>query len=359
MNFYLSFLLGLSLFALLKHVVVNVNGGVINREVRSSSKCVPVDLSAGLDVWCNGYTPWGDVFCASLTLEKCKWDDGSAGLVVAPNVGSVVEIFQGNDAFCNAPEGLILVTDTKVQIMSSTGVITDCAVGFFSIVGGVLGKDGSIFVVSDMGQSVSKINPGCGEVTEILTAANGLVRPSAIACIPSPTGYTLVVSNSQGGNSGHAFTFDLSGLLLGSKIIPLVSGGLSHVYFDGLKLFGVAKNKILGNFDIDYNYFANKDIPAIVDVRQIGRCAGKVYLAADDNNDIFQCDELNVPGSCSPLCPYTQEQTGVTNPWSIGVGTDCSIYTASRGPGAGNIFKYGSDTCYKPTKIGTLENGGE
>eukprot|EP00121_Abeoforma_whisleri_P013804 Awhi_evm1s12736 len=319
------------------------------------------------------------LYCGSTDQQSCEtfgafceWKELASPPIIAPDPpisapdppapptpGYSGAMSQGDDKFCTGNEGLILLTDTKVDIMESSGAITSCATGLFSAVNAIMDPDGGIYVVEDMGQTVKYIAPDCGSITEVLNSGNGLVRPSAVAYIPNSAtgGYNLAVSNSQG-TTGYLFEFDSSGNNIGRS--PLnAPGGLSYVSFDGETLSGVSGNKIFGTFDETFTFVASNDISSIVDMRQVSLgCDGKTYIAADDNNDIFECDDINDPSTCEPLCPI-ESGVGVTNPWAVGIGTDCSVYTASRGPEAGNIYKYDSATCFVPVKIGKLPNGGE
>eukprot|EP00121_Abeoforma_whisleri_P015434 Awhi_evm1s14222 len=210
-----------------------------------------------------------------------------------------------------------------------------------------------------MMQQVKIVAPNCGEASILLTATDGLIRPGSIAYIPNPDGsYKLVVANSMG-NSGNVFSFDSSNKQTSKQALGPVDYGLSYVNYDGDNLVGITGNKVIGTFDASYNFVPYPTIPSIVDMRQVNSCGGFSYISADDNNDIFQCSDLSNPATCQPLCPMSNGDVGVTNPWSIGIGTDCSVYTASRGPGAGKIFKYDSSTCYQPVEIASLSNGGK
>eukprot|EP00121_Abeoforma_whisleri_P003714 Awhi_evm1s3343 len=322
----------------------------------SSGGCSPKSGYEAFVLYCGGT----DQQSCETFGAFCEWIESASPPMSAPPAPSYSgSMSQGNDKFCSGNEGLILLTDTEVEIMGSSGAITSCATGLFSAVNAIMDPDGGIYVVEDMGQVVKYIAPDCGSITEVLNSDNGLIRPSAVAHMPNSAtcGYYLAVSNSQG-TTGYIFEFDVSGNNIGRS--PLnAPGGLSYVSFDGETLSGVSGNKIFGTFDETFTFVASNDISSIVDMRQTSLgCDGKTYIAADDNNDIFECNDINDPSTCEPLCPI-ESGVGVTNPWAVGIGNDCSVYTASRGPEAGNIYKYDSATCFVPVKIGKLPNGGE
>eukprot|EP00121_Abeoforma_whisleri_P006214 Awhi_evm1s5646 len=339
-------------------------GCVSGISTRSSVLCTPSNPSDAtrLKVWCNGYTPYGESSCSLLTNNLCKWDDGKAsasGTTSSSSSTSSGTFYQAEGTNCEGDEGLILLTDEAVQIMGSDGSITNCATGLYSANDAVLGPNGELYVVEDMMQQVKVIAPNCGGVSVLLTANDGLIRPTSIAYVPNNDGtYTIVVANSMG-NSGYAYSFDSSNNQVAKQALGAVNFGMTYVNYDGTNLVGITGNKIAGIFDDSYNFVPYPDIPAIVDMRQVNSCGGFNYISADDNNDIFQCSDLSNPDTCQPLCPMANGEVGVTNPWSIGIGTDCSVYTASRGPGAGKIFKYDASTCYQPVEIGSISNGGQ
>eukprot|EP00121_Abeoforma_whisleri_P011303 Awhi_evm1s10423 len=321
----------------------------------ASGKCAPKPGFEAFSLYCGGT----DQQSCEVYGAFCEWAAPSTGSSDSPSGSYSGSMSQSNDKFCASTEGLVLLTDTKVDILGSNGAITSCATGLFSAVNAVMDPNGGIYVVEDMGQTVKYIAPSCGSVTEILNAGDGLVRPSAVAYIPNGAtgGFYLAVSNSMG-TTGYIFEFDASGNKIGST--PLnAPAGLTYISYDGETLSGISSNKIYGVFDNSYTFVPSDEVVSIVDMRQTSLgCDGKTYIAADDNNDIFECDDINDPSTCEPLCPIQSGQ-GVTNPWAVAVGNDCSVYTASRGPGAGNIYKYDSSTCFVPVKIGEYPNGGD
>eukprot|EP00121_Abeoforma_whisleri_P007705 Awhi_evm1s7042 len=91
------------------------------------------------------------VYCGSPEQATCQ---AYASFVIG--LGS---ISRGEDEFCTGTEGLILLTDTKIDIMGSNGAITSCATGLFSAVNAVMDSKGGLYVVEDMGQTVKYIAP--------------------------------------------------------------------------------------------------------------------------------------------------------------------------------------------------------
>eukprot|EP00121_Abeoforma_whisleri_P002759 Awhi_evm2s2482 len=335
------------------------------------------ETKPGYDAWCKAYTPYGENMCRVLTGGLCEYKtapkpdeeplqpkltdlySGCDSTTPGPPTESVeIKPYAGGN--CDGPEGLIIIEDTEVKIMKSTGELVTCQGGLFNLVSAARGEDGEIYVLSDMGQKVDKISKDCSTVTPLLNQLDGLVRPSAVAYKSLGGGkYSLAVANTQGAYPGFIFTFDNPTATKPSKIDFLGTGpvGLYHLHYDETdgSLYGVSNKRQIGTFDPEtFAWTSFPLIPAIVDMRNIGMCAGQMYIAADDNNAIYRCDDLADVSTCVDLC--TKQ---VTNPWAIGIGTDCSIYTANRGPGAGDLFKLTSSNCYGQQKLTKIPVAGD
>eukprot|EP00121_Abeoforma_whisleri_P006057 Awhi_evm1s5499 len=289
--------------------------------------CTAVANPAVYEAWCNAYP---EAHCnPSFVGNLCEWT------VADQNTGS--------------------------QGTGEDNQFVDCASRFADAVDAKIGSDGSIFVVEDSLQTVKRVAPQCGQVTTLLDSSDGLIRPSSVAYQDDGSGYILYVSNSQG-NSGHKFVFEEKSSSDPSSQIALAPTNqfLSYLYFDysDNTLYGVDGNKNVGRYSNDLQIWHQfPTITAIVDMRNIIKGCGRFYIAADDNNQIFECTDIEDPSTCGPIC--TGSYNGVTNPWAVAVGNDCSIYTASRGPGAGKIVKYDADNCFQETELDHLGNGGQ
>eukprot|EP00121_Abeoforma_whisleri_P001210 Awhi_evm1s1077 len=352
MTYLLS--LVLSLFFVLATDGYRLSSAVSDKTNARRSAAVCKGVNSVYDSWCAGYT---EATCVpAFVASYCTWESNGQSVGSQGDISGQPGQYgpsgnYGNAAsYCGGTEALIIVVGNELLVRKPDGMIISCAKNFGDAVDATLAADGSIYVVEDMNQVVKRVAPKCGEVTTVLTAQDGLVRPSSIAYGDNGGGsFTLFVSNSQR-NSGFVFSFDSVGNFQ-KKALGNPAQFLSYLYFFNGELFGVDGNKNVGKFNGNtYSWSSFPTINALVDIRhaQPG-CGGKFYIAGDDNNDIYECTDISDPNSCIPLCPGE-----VTNPWSVTSGVDCSIYTASRGPGAGRIFKYDSLDCGNSKEIGNI-----
>eukprot|EP00121_Abeoforma_whisleri_P010570 Awhi_evm2s9750 len=298
------------------------------------------------------------------TNNYCEWGsangDGSGDIgiddtdgvedevsTIAPGSYGPNDLSSSSNNYCSWNEALVLVSATEVRVqipLKGTQVI--CASGFSSVSDAVIGKDGSIFVVEEQTQLVKKIEPQCGSVSTILSSANGLITPTSIAYKDNRnTGYSLFVAARQ---SSFEFQFSPSGQLLASNPLPLPGKQyLSYLTYDGTNLVAVDSRKFFYKLQ-DNAWTSAIDIPSAVSIGQVTRgCNNNYYIAAEGNNQILRCSDFNNPASCIPVCTSTTiaDEIGITNPWAVGVGVDCSIFSSSRGLGLGKIYKYDPRDC--------------